>query len=283
MNDETTFRAGRTPTVLLTNDDGIESPGLRTLYDGLSEIADVTVVAPTVEHSGIGRVLSFGRPVPLRTGGESDEIEWESSGLTHEVPYHEHELGYAVEGTPCDCVIAGVTALDIEPDIVVSGCNPGPNIGVSAFGRSGTISAVVEGASLGVSGIAVSSKSLEPGKDAYGHARQCTTRLVEQAVTHDIFDEADYLNVTVPSEQYRGVRLTQPAENDGFTATNDSSRNTFRFTHSKHRTRTIAKASLSGIPTDRETIKDDMVSLTPLSLPYTTVTSEPLYDCINDL
>jgi 5'-nucleotidase len=283
MNDKMSFGAEQTPTILLTNDDGIESPGLRTQYKGLSEIADVTVVAPTVEHSGIGRVLSFGRPVPLQTGDGTHEIEWESDDLTHEVPYRENELGYAVEGTPCDCVIAGITALDIDPDIVVSGCNPGPNIGVSAFGRSGTISAVVEGASLGVPGIAVSSKSLDPHADGYNHAQQFITRFVKQALGYDIFDATDYLNITVPSENPRAVRLTQPAEDDGFTATNDSASNTFRFSHSTHRKRAIAQTSVSDLPTDRETIRHNIVSVSPLSLPYTPMVSHPLRDLINNL
>lgn len=283
MNDTTSVQAEQFTSILLTNDDGIESPGLRTLYEGLSEIADVTVVAPTVEHSGVGRVLSFGRPVPLQTGHDTHEIEWDSSDLTHEVPYHHHEFGYAVDGTPCDCVIAGITALDLDPDIVVSGCNPGPNIGVSAFGRSGTISAIVEGASLGVPGIAVSCKSLDPGRDAYNRVKQFTTRLVEQVRSYDIFDRTDYLNVTVPSVKYHGVKLTQPTEDDGFTATNDPSRNTFRFTHSVHRTRILDRTSGPGLMTDREALKNDMVSITPLSLPYTPVTSSVVHDLVDSL
>jgi 5'-nucleotidase len=283
MNDIAPVQTEQFTSILLTNDDGIKSPGLRVLYEGLSEIADVTVVAPTVEHSGIGRVLSFGRPVPLQTGHDTHEIEWESTELAHEVPYHDHELGYAVEGTPCDCVIAGITALDFDPDIVVSGCNPGPNIGVSAFGRSGTISAIVEGASLGIPGIAVSSKSLDPEPEAYDRARQFTVRFVEQARSHDIFGQTDYFNVTVPSAEHNAVKLTHPTEEDGFTAKNDASRNTFQFTHSEHRTRILSQTSVSELMTDREALQNDIVSVTPLSLPYTPVVSSAAHDLIDSL
>lgn len=259
----------QTPTILLTNDDGIESPGLGTLYERLSELADVTVVAPSVEHSGVGRVLSFGRPVPIQTGAETDEIEMDSSELAHEVPYETHDLGYAVEGTPCDCVIAGVTALGIEPDIVVSGCNPGPNIGLSAFGRSGTVSAALEAAYLGVPGIAVSSKSRNPTDDEYQRVSMFMKQLIKYTQAHEVFGRIDYLNISTPSGEYRDVKLTRPVENYGFTATKADSNVAFRFTHSKNGTESSESPSKSQAPTDREVLKQGMVSITPLLAPYT--------------
>lgn len=258
-----------TPTILLTNDDGIESPGLAILYERLSELADVTAVAPSVEHSGVGRVLSFGRPVPLQTGAETDEIEMDSSELAYEVPYENHELGYAVEGTPCDCVIAGVTALGIDPDIVVSGCNPGPNIGLSAFGRSGTVSAALEAAYLDVPGIAVSSKSQNPTDEEYERVSMFMKQLIEYTQSHEVFDRVDYLNISTPSGEYRDVKLTRPVENYGFTAAKAESNDSFRFTHSENGTQSTESSSKSQALTDREVLKQGMVSITPLVAPYT--------------
>jgi len=85
--------------ILLTNDDGIDSTGIRALYDALSEHANVTVVAPADDRSACGRSLS------------------------HEVEVDDHELGYAVYGTPADCVVAGLAELGPFPDLVVAGCN----------------------------------------------------------------------------------------------------------------------------------------------------------------
>ena len=74
-------------SVLLTNDDGIDAVGLRSLYDALDEYADVTVVAPADDQSAVGRQLS------------------------NDVAVREHDLGYAIDGTPADCVVAGLEAL----------------------------------------------------------------------------------------------------------------------------------------------------------------------------
>jgi 5'-nucleotidase len=94
--------------VLLTNDDGIDAGGIRALYETLSSIEEVsvTVVAPATDQSAVGRALS------------------------HEVDVETHELGYVVHGTPTDCIVAAVGALDdLDPDLVVAGCNRGANLG----------------------------------------------------------------------------------------------------------------------------------------------------------
>ena len=93
--------------VLLTNDDGIDAAGLGVLYRTLDAMDDVTVtaVAPVDDQSAVGRALN------------------------HEVDIQTHEYGYAVDGTPTDCVVAALGALGIDPDIVVSGCNRGANLG----------------------------------------------------------------------------------------------------------------------------------------------------------
>src|SRR6056297_4327728 len=118
--------------ILLTNDDGIDSPGIRALYEALQDVGNVTTVAPATDQSAVGRAMSY------------------------EVEVEEHELGYAVEGTPSDRVVAGLAELGPYPDIVVSGCNEGANIGAYVLGRSGTVSAAVEAAFFGVPAVAAS-------------------------------------------------------------------------------------------------------------------------------
>ena len=121
--------------ILLTNDDGIDAVGIRALADALAREHDVTVVAPKRNQSGVGGARSW----------------WETT-----VEYTQTDAGYAVEGTPADCVAVAEVALGLDPDVVVSGCNHGPNIGAHILGQSGTVGAAMEAAFLGTPAIAVS-------------------------------------------------------------------------------------------------------------------------------
>ena len=121
--------------ILLTNDDGIDAAGIRALADALRREYDVTVVAPASNQSGVGGTRSW----------------WDTT-----VEYTEHDAGYAVDGTPADCVAVADVALGLDPDIVVSGCNHGPNIGAHILGQSGTVGAAMEASFLGTPAIAVS-------------------------------------------------------------------------------------------------------------------------------
>lgn len=121
------------PSILLTNDDGIGAPGVGVLADELTDLGRVTVVAPEENQSGVGRRRS-----------------WNEVGL------REHELGHAVDGTPVDCVVAGVVALGTEFDVVVSGVNAGRNVGAHVLGRSGTVGAAIEAGFMGLPALAVS-------------------------------------------------------------------------------------------------------------------------------
>ncbi|AUX10261.1 5'-nucleotidase [Halalkaliarchaeum desulfuricum] len=172
--------------LLLTNDDGIDAPGIRAVYDALSTEYDVTVVAPATNQSGAGGARTW----------------WEST-----LEYDEHELGYAVRGTPADCVAFAFAGLDLEPSLVVSGCNDGPNIGAHILGRSGTVGAAHEAALLSVPGIAVSLYDLSdlpptnavPSVDDFAVAADVTHRLVDRWLTDGPIEGADYLNVNVPA------------------------------------------------------------------------------------
>src|SRR6476619_4492199 len=125
------------PRILLTNDDGIYSEGLRKLAEALRPAGEVFIVAPDREQSAASHALTLNRPLRLL---QLEEKEW------------------IVDGTPTDCVNLGVLQLmrDNRPDIVVSGVNFGPNLGDDVT-YSGTISAAFEGALLNIPSIAFSS------------------------------------------------------------------------------------------------------------------------------
>lgn len=184
------------PHILLTNDDGIDAPGLAALHDRLAQRWEVTVVAPTEDQSGAGLTMNT------------------------ELTVHRHDRGYAIEGTPADCVEVALGGLDVYPTLVVSGCNPGPNIGAHSIGRSGTVGAAMEAGFNGIPAIAVSLYDpdrpiLYPPDDldhkAFAEAVSVTEFLVAQTTATDAFETADYLNVVVPDEA-APMRVTRPSD-----------------------------------------------------------------------
>ena len=194
--------------ILLTNDDGIGSPGIRALHDALSALGTVTVVAPTGDRSAIGRAMS------------------------NEVGVSEHELGYAVDGTPVDCVVAGLTELCPGTDLVVSGCNKGANLGEYVLGRSGTVSAAVEAAFFDVPSIATSLyvpttdvpfHEIETTPDDYAEATRSTTYLVERGLESGVFEYASYLNVNapLPDGDPAPLEITHPSRRYGMESVRD--------------------------------------------------------------
>lgn len=131
--------------ILLTNDDGIEAPGILALYDAIASLGEVRVVAPADTQSASSHGITFHRPL-----------------MTREMLVAGRMRGIAVEGRPADCVKIGLRALWSEwygegtrPDLVVSGMNAGANVGINVI-YSGTVGAAVESAFLGVPAIAVS-------------------------------------------------------------------------------------------------------------------------------
>ncbi|PSQ59889.1 MAG: 5'/3'-nucleotidase SurE [Halobacteriales archaeon SW_9_67_25] len=168
------------PSLLLTNDDGADAPGLVRLYEELTAIGNVTVVAPEENQSGVGRTRS------------------------HAAVRREHPWGYVLTGTPADCVAYGLRGLETEFDLVISGCNHGPNVGNYVTGRSGTVGAGVEAAFLGTPAVAVSGYHCEDffpdPADAYDFARPAhvTVELCLRASEADLLTPGTLLNVNVP-------------------------------------------------------------------------------------
>src|SRR5689334_6409427 len=130
--------------ILVTNDDGFRSEGIKALADALGRIGDATIVAPDHEASAIGHALTLRRPLRLE---------------------HTSERVYSVDGTPTDCVNVAITHVFKRlPDLVVSGINKGWNLGDDVT-YSGTVAGALEAALLGVPGIAVSLRATRGAYD----------------------------------------------------------------------------------------------------------------------
>ncbi len=271
------------PHILLTNDDGIDAPGIRALYDALSSVGTVTVVAPDRNQSAVGRSLSYGR---TSEEGDDHEIDLESDAFTSPVPHTDHELGYAVNGTPCDCAIVGVKALEPAPDIVVSGCNSGANLGAYVFSRSGTVSAAMEAAFLETPSIAVSMDTLGYERDLepadFEHAGEIAADLIDGAPGTGLFDRVDYLNVNVPrpDREPNGFAITRPTRIYEMDATFENGR--FQLTN-----RLWQQMANRDIPdpedTDRHAVLEEQVSVSPLRVPYEVVDTEPVRNIFDDI
>jgi 5'-nucleotidase len=174
--------------ILVSNDDGYFAPGLAVLAAALSEVAEVTVVAPERDRSGSSNSLTLDRPLTLRRA---------PSGFSY------------VNGTPTDCVHLAVTGLiDFVPDMIVSGINDGANMGDDTI-YSGTVAAATEGFLLGIPSLAV---SLAGGRGAHfetaAHfARKLVERFRDGAPAPNVL-----LNVNVPDvplAQVEGMEVTR--------------------------------------------------------------------------
>jgi 5'-nucleotidase len=160
--------------ILVSNDDGYNAPGLEALVSALRDLADITVVAPEVNHSGASNSLTLSRPLAVRQA---------PNGLTY------------VNGTPSDCVHVALTGLlDRRPDLVVSGINNGANMGDDTL-YSGTVAAAAEGYLFGIPSIAFSlvAKGWSNLDAAATHARN----IVAQQLKNPLGGSA-LLNVNFP-------------------------------------------------------------------------------------
>jgi len=162
--------------ILITNDDGIDAPGINALADALSRVADVAVVAPDRERSAVSHALTLHHPlraVQLAPGR------------------------YSVDGTPTDCVNLGIhSLLDFHPDLVVSGINRGANLGDDVT-YSGTVAAALEATLMGIPAFAVSLDSKDDNID-YSHAARFAVKLA-LLVHKNGLPKDTFLNVNVPA------------------------------------------------------------------------------------
>ena len=231
--------------ILVSNDDGYQSPGLIALADALGQLGEVVVVAPERDRSGASNSLTL--DVPLRATRTAN-------GYTR------------VDGTPTDCVHLALTGLfETDPDLVVAGINHGPNLGDDVL-YSGTVAAATEGRFLGLPSMAVSVVSHEPRYLAT--ASRVAVRLVSRLRAHPL-ESSIILNVNVPDLPYEDLQ--------GFVATRLGHRHKAEpvVMAQDPRGRTIywvgpaGPEQDAGPGTDFDAVRHGFVSITPLQVDLT--------------
>jgi 5'-nucleotidase len=176
--------------VLITNDDGIHAPGIKTLHASISEIADAYVVAPDRERSASGHSLTIHKPV------KAESIS---------------ARAFSLNGTPTDCVLIGANKLLPEkPSLIVSGINNGPNLG-DDITYSGTVAAAIEGTIMNIPSFAVSLNVAADGTPHYDTAARFASRvagfILDNSLPYDTL-----LNINVPDmdiDSIAGVKITR--------------------------------------------------------------------------
>jgi 5'-nucleotidase len=234
-----------TLNILVTNDDGVNAPGIRALARALRGMGDVHVIAPDSEQSATGHALTLKQPLRV------NEIE---------------KNVWAVSGTPTDCVLIAVHGplLREKPDLVVSGVNAGPNMGDDVT-YSGTVAAAFEGTLLGIPSIAVSQATFNAF--TYEPAAEWACRIARVVLDRGL-PRKTLLNVNVPPlplDAIRGSRMT-------------------RLGHRVFRDTIVAKTDPRGRPyywvagvaeweaqetTDMSAVQEGFVSVTPLNMDMT--------------
>ncbi|MDH4321358.1 MAG: 5'/3'-nucleotidase SurE [Desulfobulbaceae bacterium] len=176
------------PLILVTNDDGVNAPGLLALQNAMQALGRVVVVAPLRDNSAVSHSLTMDRPLRVRTMAEDV---------------------YAIDGTPTDCVTIAIEKILTEkPALVASGINPGANLG-DDISYSGTVSAAIEATMLGIPAFAVSmaGNDLFDYAAAAYYAEQVGRKILNHGLPRDTL-----LNLNVPAlaaDAIKGVRFTR--------------------------------------------------------------------------
>ena len=235
--------------ILVSNDDGIDSPGIFALVSTLKEIGEVTVVAPLMEQSAVGHAITM--QVPLRV------IKYQKNG---------EFFGYAVDGTPADCVKMGIkNIMKIPPDIVISGINHGSNTAINII-YSGTVSAAREAAIMDIPSIAISLTN-NSSRDFRFAAK--VARMLAEEIAGKELPVGTLLNVNVPDipeDQIEGILLTRQGKSkwdDVYEQRKDPSGRDYYWLTG------ILKEVDTEIETDQAAIKKNYVSVTPIHFDLT--------------
>lgn len=171
--------------ILITNDDGVNSPVLPALARFARRFGEVTVIAPKVEQSGMSHAIDFIHPIEIKKVMIAPDVE-----------------AYSMDSTPADCVRFGVLGLKEHFDLVLSGINRGYNLG-SDIVYSGTVAAIFEAARLGVKGIALSA---EPAH--FEAAAEKLPEVFEYIEKHGLLDIGSWYNINIPSE-IKDIKVTR--------------------------------------------------------------------------
>ncbi|MHC4430074.1 MAG: 5'/3'-nucleotidase SurE [Planctomycetota bacterium] len=175
--------------ILLTNDDGIDAPGIEALYDTLDGLGDIFPVAPLTVQSAASHGITFAEPL-----------------MVEQVRVNDRMTGLAVDGRPADCVKVALRALWQErfgpgtrPDLTISGMNCGANVGINIL-YSGTVGAAVESAFLGVPALAVSLYMVNRPKTHYRRAAEIAREAIDWVLASagGLLDDHEVVNINIP-------------------------------------------------------------------------------------
>jgi len=230
--------------ILLTNDDGIYAPGLASMQRQLSRLGDVFVVAPATEQSGVGHSITYLTPL-----------------IVKEVYLDDRQWGWAVEGSPADCVKIGISELcPARPDLVVSGINGGLNAGINVL-YSGTVAAAIEGAFYGITSVAV---SLEYDEHAqFDKAARIAGSIIEQ-VLENKGPEPQLYNMNIPTAALEGAPEVRTVPMDVDLHGENYERRTDPFGRVYYWPTAYPSPPLDGAETDLTALKQGCVAVTPL-------------------
>lgn len=180
------------PLILVCNDDGIFSPGIKALAEVADEFGDVEIVAPDRQQSAVGHAITISTPLRSRSFRIDDRFN-----------------GQAVSGTPADSIkLAHNQLLKRKPDLVVSGINHGSNAGINIL-YSGTVSAATEGTILGYPSIAVSCTAFEEDADLTG-AQDAARKVIGYVLNHGL-PRGVTLNLNAPAGALKGIKWVRQA------------------------------------------------------------------------
>jgi 5'-nucleotidase len=237
------------PRILVTNDDGITAPGLHALCVALAELGEVTIVAPDAEQSAVGHAITTMTPLRIK-----------------KVPLEGGTFGYAVNGTPADCVrLAILTICPTPPDLVVSGINLGPNTATNVI-YSGTVSAATEARILRIPSIAV---SLATFKDPIWETPAAFARQIAGDVLANGLPDKVLLNINVPNiplAKVKGIRVTRQGNsgyNERYEMRSDPRNVPYYWQAGTYRMTDVDEE------TDARAVDEGYVSVTPVSFDLT--------------
>ncbi len=235
--------------ILLTNDDGIYAPGLAALETELKKLGNVVVVAPATEQSGVGHSITYLTPLIAK------EV------FRRKPDAEPQRRGWAVQGSPADCVKIGVLEFcPRRPDLVVSGVNSGLNAGINVL-YSGTVAAAVEGAFFDVTSVAV---SLEYDEHAEFDKAASLARGVIERILKNKGEEPQLYNMNIPTAaldkpaDVRVVPMNVTRYNDSFEKRADPWGRNYYWLHGG------PPGAAEGIDTDLSVLAEGKIALTPL-------------------
>lgn len=181
------------PLILVSNDDGIYSNGIKALAEVASEFGEVVIVAPDRQQSAVGHAITIETPLRAQKIKIADRFE-----------------GFAINGTPADCVkLAHDQLLEVKPDLVLSGINHGSNAGINIL-YSGTVSAATEGTVLGYPSIAVSCTDYDNEADLSA-CKEAARKVIELVLKNGL-PKGVTMNVNAPSGPYNGIKWARMAD-----------------------------------------------------------------------